>query len=135
VSQRAKLSLTVLVLAVAALLLAGGGGGAFVTSGPRQVLIVHESEEQTPAFAEMVRDLRIGPHAEYLKSKGHPAPLVLDDETPGPDGSLSGILAPWKPFAVPELLILKDGKLVKREPLPAPPAAVSVIDALKKAGG
>lgn len=104
-----------------------------VSGGPRTVLIVHESNDQTPAFGEMVRDLRTGPHAAYLTSKSHKL-LILDDETPGPDGQPSAILAPYRPYAVPELIIAKpDGALIKRQPLPA--NAGAVIEAIKAQGG
>lgn len=99
-----------------------------VVSGPRQVLIVHESQLETPLFAGMVRDLRTGPHADYLKSKGHTL-TILDQHTPN-----SPEIAKWQPFTPPELLIIKSGELLKREPLKQIDAN-AVMSTLKANGG
>lgn len=117
-----------LIVALAWLLL-GGKLPSFDLSpgGPRNVLIVHESSDQTPDFAAMVRDLRTGPHADYLKSKGHSL-LILDDELNQP------ALTPYRPFATPELLIVAPpSKLLSRSPLPA--TASEVMAAIKAKGG
>jgi hypothetical protein len=80
VSQRAKLSLTVLVLAVAALLLAGGGKGcSFPTlapSVPPLIVMLYESDNgELPAYA-------IGAVRE-LEAAGRDVNPVDDDTTNG----------------------------------------------------
>lgn len=100
-----------------------------VSSGPRQILIVHESHSQTPAMSDLVRDLRTGPNHAYLASKSHPEPKILDKETPG-----APELAKFGPLNPPELLIIAPpDRVLSRAPLPA--TADEVIAQLKAQGG
>jgi hypothetical protein len=80
VSQRAKLSLTVLVLAVAAMLLAGGGKGCSLPtlppSVPPSIVMLYEAENgELPAYA-------IGA-ARELEAAGRDVNPVDDDTTNG----------------------------------------------------
>lgn len=89
-----------------------------IAGGPRHILIVHEAtDEATAAIGRQFTALRVGPHADYLKSKNHVL-TILDDDNP------SSLLQKWKGEAQkhtsPSLLILsQDGnKLIHAASLP-----------------
>lgn len=101
--------------------------------GTRNVLIVRETEDTTPEQARLATALRTGAHAEYLKTKGHTL-RILDDDAVNENGQPVAELAKYKPFTIPELLIIAPpDKLLHRGPLPA--TAEAVIETLKANGG
>jgi hypothetical protein len=82
VSQRAKLSLTVLVLAVAALLLAGGGKGCSLPtlppSVPPLIVMLYEADHgEPPAYAAGA--------ANELRKLGREVRMIDDDPANGLD--------------------------------------------------
>lgn len=123
-----------LVAGLAWLLLSQGKGcDAVSVPGVRQIVIVHEAQEQTPEFSRMATALRVGPPGEYLKSKGHSL-LILDDDAVDADGKPSPLLAPFRPLNPPELIIVQPptkvlyrGKLIDD--------ANAVVDEVKRHGG
>lgn len=103
------------------------------SEGPRQVLIVRETEETNPKLAMMTTALRVGAHADYLKSKGHQL-LILDDDAKNENGQPVKALEPFKPFTVPEILIVEPpSKVLARQKLPE--TADEVMTLLKANGG
>lgn len=121
-----------LMLLLAAWMEFGGGGGVFVTEGPRHVMIPHETADDTPAIANELAALRMGTHEAYLKSKGHTLD-ILDDDKLGPDGQPPALLNKFKPYALPEVLVIQPpDKLLARQPFTTADAA---IELLKKNGG
>lgn len=124
------------IIAAGAWLLWSGGNWSipgFVPAGPKTVLIVRETEDTTPEQAIVATGLRAGAHADYLKSKGHSL-LILDDDAVNEAGQPLPLLAKFKPYSVPELLIVSPpDRLIHREPLPA--SADAVMAAIKAKGG
>lgn len=102
--------------------------------GPREVLIVRESADATPAEAMALTALRAGEPAKYLKEKGHSL-TVLDKDAVGPDGQPSPAVTKHQPYgSLPELLIVAPpGKVLWRGPLPA--TSAGVLEVLKGHGG
>ena len=103
--------------------------------GPRQVLIIRESADDSPDIGRVLVALRNGEPAAYLKAKGHGL-LILDDDAKGPDGQPSATVAKFAPFPVLPVLIVSDpatDKVTLREPLPKD--AAGVLDLIKKGGG
>lgn len=101
--------------------------------GVRSVLIVRETEDTTPEQARLATALRTGTHAEYLKTKGHSL-RILDDDAVNENGQPVAELAKYKPFSIPELLIISPpDKLLHRGPLPK--TADEVMSRLKEHGG
>lgn len=109
-----------------------GGGGVFVVEGPRQMLIVHETEDDTPAIANAIGALRLGSHEAYLKEKKHLLD-ILDDDKVGPDGQPPALLTKFKPYVLPEVLVIQPpDKLLAREKFTTAEAAMEL---LKRNGG
>jgi hypothetical protein len=113
----------------------GGGlldGVVGPSAGPRIVMVVHETADDTPAVANQIALLRIGAHEAYLRDKQHTLD-VLDDDKVGPDGQPPALLAKCKPYAMPEVLVIAPpDKLLARQPFTTANAA---MDLLKKNGG
>lgn len=110
----------------------GGGGILPAPSGERIIMIPHETADDTPAIANEFAALRIGAHAEYLKSKGHTLD-IWDDDKVGPDGKPPALLEKYKPYSLPEVLVIDPpDKLLAREPFTTADAA---MDLLRKNGG
>ena len=110
-----------------------------VKPGARQVLFIRETAAGTPALARLIVALRVGVHAEWLKSRGHTL-LILDDDAVGPDGQPAPLLVKWRPhyagLKLPALVIADPaGNLLHAAPLLDNASADVVIEAIKKAGG
>lgn len=123
------------------LLLRGGCGGVLpsaASAGPRSVVLVYESSDNTPAFARLVLDLRDGEAAKYLAEKNHTL-TVIDRDAPDPNGDRSKLLAKWSNEIgeTPVVLVLDStgAKLVGKGPIDKNGAASAVIDIVKKNGG
>lgn len=110
-----------------------------VKPGARQVLLIRETAAGTPALARLVVALRVGVHAEWLKSRGHSL-LILDDDAVGPDGQPTPALAKWRPhyagLKLPAVVIADPaGNMLHAAPLLDNAAVDVVIEAIKKTGG
>lgn len=121
------------------LLLNSDGGTPFSpTAGPRHIVILRESERDTPAFGNMVGLLRAGAPAKYLAEKGHRFTLFdVNDEDE--NGRPVKLVEELKTFAVPPpalfVLPLDGGNPLYKATLPKPPSADAVVDAVKGTGG
>ena len=107
--------------------LGGGGGGPFgPSSGPREVLIVRESANDTPDLTGLLVELQTGPPSQLIEGKGHTL-TILDEE----DVTLN----PPRADNSPAELIIKaqPDKVLARQPLPA--TAAEVLAILKAKGG
>lgn len=124
----------VIFFAAVVIVFGGKGGSPFApATGPRDLLIVHESGDTTPDLARVITALRTGTAAQYLAEKKHTL-TILDDEATDADGKPAPLLEQFKPYTVPELLIIAPpNKVLKREPLPA--SADGVLSSLKANGG
>lgn len=101
-----------------------------VTVGKRAVVILRETDDNTPAIGLLTTQLRTGEAAAYLKSKGHTLD-ILDDDNPAPIVTKLVALG----VAEPALFILDaaTGAVVHQQPLPA--SAAEVLAVLKAHGG
>ncbi len=124
----------ILIVALGWLVLSQGKGcDSVAVPGVRQVVIVHEAQEQTPEFSRMAVALRVGKPAEYLKSKGHTL-LILDDDAIAADGKPSPLLDPFRPLNPPELIVVKPpASVLYRGKLPD--TADEVIAEVQRHGG
>jgi len=52
-----------------------------VVEGKRLLVIIHETADTTPEQGALFTAIRSGETAKYIKEKGHPSPLILDDES------------------------------------------------------
>lgn len=96
-------------------------------AGPRQVLILRESADDSPALSRLIVSLQGGKGRDYLKSKGH-ACFVLDvDDAQG---------AKWKEtlnLAVPAVGIIDSkGNVLAKQNLSSGDTADTVLALLKK---
>lgn len=91
--------------------------------GPRHLVIVRESADDTPQIARTLTNLRQGTIAKQLADAGHKLTILDDDEAGVP------VLEKFKPFTPPELLVLtlSGDKLVRRKRLPD--SAAQVLEA------
>lgn len=107
-------------------------------AGPRTVIILRESAEDTTALARLITNLQAGPGRDYLKSKGH-ACFVLDDDATDASDRPSPLVEGWKkalnlPFPVVAILDSKANVLYKQT-LGKDSTAEEVLALLKKWGG
>lgn len=128
-----------MVALLAALALRGCvSGGVVPAVGPRSVVLVYESADNTPEFAAMVLDLRDGEAAKYLTEKKHSL-TVIDRDAPDPNGDRSKLLAKWQSeiTETPIVLVLDQGrtKLVGKAPIDKNGPSSAVVDVVKRYGG
>lgn len=99
-----------------------------VVEGPRDVLIVHETATDGPAFARLKSNLRSGAAYDYLKAKGHT--LLIQDQDDG-----SPVIKQWQAEltgqTLPVILISAKGKLLAKQTLPATATADDVLTIIK----
>ncbi len=110
-----------------------------VPAGKRNLLIIHESTKDTPAFGGMVVGLRNGAPAEYLKSKGHRF-YLLDDNDVNMNGKPTALVEKWRPHLVgmklPVVVVLNEkAEIVHKQELPEGTTPTQAIDILKSHGG
>lgn len=109
-----------------------------VVEGRRNVVIIHESEDDSALFAQMMIGLRAGANASYLASKGHTL-LILDDEAADQNGQPNETVAALLPLnsTLPALFILDagDGRPLHNETLSASATAADVMGILREHGG
>lgn len=109
-----------------------------VVEGERTVVIIRESENDTPSFGSLVYGLRTGTNDDYLDSKGHTL-LILDqhqlDEDGQPSQLVAGLLG--RNSQLPALFILEssDMRPLHDETLAATATAADVMAILKANGG
>jgi hypothetical protein len=103
------------------------------TPGPREVTIVRETRDSTAATFAMIRDLRLGPHAQYLQQHGL-TPRILDDDREDASGAPSPDVEALRPYLrdleLPALIVRARGQVVLRQSLKGATAA-AVVEALK----
>jgi hypothetical protein len=126
-----------LALIVGGLMLLNGGGDLPFTpavSGPRTVVILHETAEVTPELSQAFVALRSGDNASYLKSKNHSL-LILDDDAVTTGGQPFPLIASLKGEGVPlpATFVLDGKKVVAKSQLTG--GAAQVMELLKGAGG
>lgn len=143
-SDRLRLSLTILVLAVAAMLLSSGGKGCSVpgiASGASLFIVLHDGKHDDRAFSDLATEIQDSGHtvAKEIASAGWKA-WVLDDESLDKDKQPLPLLVKLGVHGSitdgqRELLsIAPPDKLIAREPLPPDATAESVL-ALMRARG
>lgn len=93
-------------------------------SGPKHLLVVHESADDTPEQARLLISLQDGPVAKQLADAGSTV-TVLDKDATDADGKPLPLLEKFKPYTTPEVLILtKDERLLRRMKQPATAAEI-----------
>jgi len=106
-----------------------------IPAGPRTVLILRESANDTPAMSRLLVSLQAGKGRDYLKSKGHSC-LALDVDAKGADGKADANVAAWRvavDVPLPALAILDSkGNVLHKEPLPATATADDVLAVLRR---
>lgn len=100
-------------------------------SGKRQVVIIYESADKTPALARLLTDTQAGAVAKYLQDRGHPSAKVLDDDIL-PE-SLKAKLGNLPPLPAIIVLDADTGAVTLADQLPATAAAVTQY--IQRAGG
>lgn len=106
-----------------------------VTTGRRQIILVRETQDNTPQMNITELSFRSGTQAEYLKSKGHFLVILSDDRPPPP--KLQAVFDKTKAVKLPALAILDADSLAELfvgsiEPDIKPDA---LLDLIKKHGG
>lgn len=109
-----------------------------VVAGPRTIILLRESAEDTPSMGRLINSLQAGKAREYLRSKGHSC-FVLDDDAVNSAGQPSELVAKWKAFLdvpLPAVAILDDKQNVLfKISLAEGTTADDVISWLKSKGG
>lgn len=129
-----------LLFAALALFVFGGGGGPVIgtAAGPREVAIVYETKDVTPAFSRLLNTMRSGPAADYLKSKNHHLDEI-DYDAKSVEGVKADVLEKYgAELTYKRNLIIADkasGKLIAHSELTDDLTAAAVIEYLKKNGG
>ena len=108
-----------------------------VPVGKLTAVIVHETEDDTPAFARLAVALRTGSAATWLKDNGHKL-LILDDDTVDAEGQPIALVATLKQLGVqmPALFVLDAAdKVVLKQTLADTTTADNVVEYLRRIGG
>lgn len=108
-------------------------------AGPRQVLILRESADDTPAIGRLIVSLQGGKAHDYLKSKGHGC-FVLDADAKDESGQPDANVARWKlvlaGVPMPIVAVLHtNGKLLGWKTIATTDTADNVLTFLKEHGG
>lgn len=117
-------------LLLAALLSQGGGVSPLGPSGPRTIVIVYETADQTFDLAGTIVSLRHGDLAKQLADAGHTL-MVLDQHTKDENKQPHPLLTRFAPYTPPELIIADKTatRLISRRPLPK--TAVEIVEAAR----
>jgi hypothetical protein len=105
--------------------------------GKLTAVIVHETEDDSPAVARMFIGLRSGASAKWLADQGHKL-LILDDDTVDATGQPVQLVATLKALGVPmPALFVLDGqdRVLLKQTLAEGTTADNVIELLRRAGG
>ena len=109
-------------------------------SGPRIVTIVHETDDQTPAWRIMEQELRMGENQKYLQDRKHRLDILDDDmkdENLDPDPLVKALVDAAKAKNIEEPFISSadaTGRLILLEPL-NPTTSTNAMNLIKKSGG
>jgi hypothetical protein len=132
-----------LSMAAGGLMLLLGGGSLpspfvpFVTDGPRHVVILHETEDNSTAKGLMIAGLRTGDNATYLASKKHRLDILDDPEDER--GQKLPLIEHLESLGVaePAMFILDgdDDPVLYSRTLPPAATAADVMNDLKSHGG
>lgn len=110
------------------------GGLTPVAAGARHIVILHETDDDTPAMALLLTGLRVGEFGKYIQDHGHRLDILDDDQDPrSPDPLITKLESLG--VQLPGLFVLdadNDPVLVK-ESLPA--SQGEILNALKGVGG
>lgn len=105
-----------------------------VPVGKLTAVVLHESEDDSPAFARMAVALRSGSAATWIKEQGHKL-LILDDDTVDADGQPIKLVATLKQLGVqmPALFVLDAAdKVVLKQTLADSTTADNVVEYLRR---
>lgn len=106
--------------------------------GRRTVVLLHESQDDSAAFARMAVQLRTGEQADYLKAKGHTL-LILDDDSTDQLGNRPKLVVDLLAVTpqLPALFVLDSatGAVLHSRPLTDAANAAGVLAVLKEYGG
>lgn len=102
-------------------------------SGKRQVVIIRESADDTAAFKRLTVSLQDGAELRWLKDRGHPAPLIFDDDDL--PASLKAKLNQLP--ALPAVCVIDtgNGMVLTAETLAAAATAADVTALVQRTGG
>lgn len=130
-TKRPNPLVTLALLALAYWLAFGFGGGVFSPPGPRLVVIVRESADDSPAFSRMVTNVRDGAVAKALSEGKHQVDLFDDDDAAAAKWlpALQGVQQPAA------LVILPPDKVLAKQSLPADVKAETILALVKANGG
>lgn len=109
-------------------------------TGPRVVLIVHETQDDTADFGRMAVQLRNGTEADWLNKQGHKL-FIFDDDTLDLNGNKPEILAKYEAevasVGLPALVIIdrKTEQAVKVLKLRPDATASNVTEYIRQTGG
>lgn len=106
-----------------------------VTEGKRTIVILGETEEQTPELFQMYVSLRNNPIAEYLQSRGHRL-WILDDDHQDAQSYVTLLNRNKAAAGLPVEVVIVDAetpKLLYKGN--CPPTAQGVLDLIKANGG
>lgn len=109
-------------------------------SGARNVFIIRESEDDTPALAALFVSLRAGPSATWLRNQGHKLTILDDDEGDGKGGRAPDLVKLDPALAgvpLPALIITDKatGKVLTKATITAATTADNVVEAITRTGG
>lgn len=109
-----------------------------VAEGKRTVVLLHESQDDSAAFARMAVQLRTGDSAAYLTGKGHTL-LILDDDSTDQLGNRSKLVTDLLAInpQLPAMFVLDSatGAVLHSRPLTDAANAAGVLAVLKEHGG
>jgi hypothetical protein len=112
---------------------------AGVAHGPKEILIVYESETAPAALQRALVNLRNGDADKYLTAKGHTL-YALDHDAKDGDGNKAKPLVKWDKaltgLTLPALVIgTPAGKVGYKQALPSDATADSIMAIVKAKGG
>jgi hypothetical protein len=105
--------------------------------GKLSVVIVRESEQDSPALGQLFVGLRTGAPAQWLREKGH-ALVIIDDDTTDADGRPIPLVQTFKSLGItmPCLFILDStNQVILKTTLPADVTPDGVLEMIRSAGG
>lgn len=107
-----------------------------VVAGPRTILILHETGQQTPNHGILFNSLRSGPAASYLKEHKHRL-FILDDDSVSSDGK--PLLEAWRKhlsdITIPALVVIDHASGAVLFKGAVPETADEILSTLKAHGG
>ena len=110
-----------------------------VSAGPKEILIVYESETANATFQRALVNLRNGEADKYILSKGHTL-YALDHDAKDGDGNTAKPLTKWgkalQGVTLPAIVIgTPAGKVSHKQALPSDTTADAILAIIKSKGG